>query len=174
MVDTPELKPIVGQGHPLSPDRGKLLSADDEKRIDEKGRPVVSGKLWSQAGTGMYLVVLMRDQPLQSDIPIVGRTDITLGLAFGGSGSTVLTVGVSKGGVPRFAHEYVGAALELPDDLGNDAMKRSYVIEWLVETVRECFQVRRIALPNKDSSVFQDLGMAVAAAAQKAIEGSQL
>lgn len=169
---TEDLKPIVGQGHPLDPERGKLLSVDDEKRIDEKGRPVVTGKLWSNSATGMYLVVLMHVNTLFAEKPLVGRTEITLGSAFPRAGSTKLTIAASKTGKPVFLHENVGLCLELPDDLGNDAEKRKYVIEWLVDTVLECFTVRQIKIPK--GQVRDDLMMAVAAAAQKAVEATGL
>lgn len=171
---TAEIKPIVGEGHPLDPNRGKLLSHDDERRIDEKGRPVVDGKLWGDAHTDMWLVVNMHVAPYYPDRLVVGRTEIALGEAFGGAGSTKLSIAVSKKGKPVFMHEIVGGCLELPDDLGSDAAKRQYVIEWLLGTVFECFEVRQIALPDKKSQTMQDFGMALAAAAQKAIEGSGL
>lgn len=46
-------------GKPGHPDFQKMLSADDEKRVDEKGRPVVLGLPWSVAGTGLYITVLV-------------------------------------------------------------------------------------------------------------------
>lgn len=168
-----DLKPIVGQGHPLDPNRGKLLSVDDEKRIDEKGRPVVDGKLWGESATGMYLIVMMHDSIFMTEKPVVGRTEIALGGAFL-AGSCKLSIAVHKNGKPTFLHEIVGACLELPDDLANDKQKRQYVIEWMVSTVLECFEVRKIRLPSPDSSTMKDLMLAVSAAGQKAIEASGL
>lgn len=168
-----DLKPIVGQGHPLDPNRGKLLSVDDEKRIDEKGRPVVDGKLWGDSATGMYLIVMMHDSIFMTEKPVVGRTEIALGGAFL-AGSCKLSIAVHKHGKPTFLHEIVGACLELPDDLANDKQKRQYVIEWMVSTVLECFEVRKIRLPSPDSSTMKDLMLAVSAAGQKAIEASGL
>ena len=168
-----DLKPIVGHGHPMDPNRGKLLSVDDEKRIDEKGRPVVDGKLWGDSATGMYLIVMMHDSVFMTEKPVVGRTEIALGGAFL-AGSCKLSIAVHKQGKPTFLHEIVGACLELPDDLANDKQKRQYVIEWMVSTVMECFEVRKIRLPSPQSATMQDLMMAVSVAGQKAIEASGL
>lgn len=166
-----DIKPIVGQGHPLDPNRGTLLSEDDEKRIDDKGRPIVDGKLWGDAATGMYLGVMIHEAMFATDLPVVGRTEVSLGSNFVGAGSSKLSIFASKTGKPTFLHEYVGACLELPDDLGQDATKRQYVVEWLTETVKECFGVRKIDIP-KDK--VEDLAYAVAMSSEKAIEATGL
>ena len=168
-----DLKPIVGQGHPLDPNREKLLSVDDERRIDEKGRPVVDGKLWGDSATGMYLIVMMHDAVFMTERPVVGRTEIALGGAFL-AGTRKLSIAVSKTGKPVFLHEIVGACLELPDDLGQDKQKRQYIIEWLTATVMECFEVSKIRMPSPDSNTMMELKVAVAVAAEKAIEATSL
>jgi hypothetical protein len=165
-----DIKPIVGQGHPLDPNRGKLLSADDERRIDDKGRPIVDGKLWGDAATGIYVGVVMHEAIFATDRPVVGRSEISLGNNFERAGRTKLSI-YSSQGKPTFNHETVGACFELPDDLGQDATKRQYVVEWLTETVKECFELRKIPIP-KDK--VEDLAIAVAMAAEKAIVATGL
>ena len=83
------------------PDFQKSLTDVEAKIVDDQGRPVVSEKPWSAAGTDLYL-----------------------------------SVTVSKG-KPRLDRPYHGAALELPDDLGRDNLKKRYVLEWLIATVDE-------------------------------------
>lgn len=164
-----DLKPIVGEGYPLDPDRKKVLSADDEKRVDEKGRPIVDGKLWSEAASGAYLVIILSSGAvaISADKQFVGVTEIDLGPAFKAP-NFKLSMMVSKQGKPSFHHPVVGACLELPDDLGRDKTKQQYIIEWIVHTVMECFEDRGIAIPQgtpKDELMF-----AVAQASDKAIQ----
>jgi hypothetical protein len=125
-------KPIVGHGHPMDPNRGKLLSADDEKRIDEEGRPIVRGLLWSEAASGAYLFVAVSASPLSSTKTLIG--------AHATSGPTLsnrhITVGCTIG-KPAFAQAYTGACLEIPTDLGRDDIKRDYVAQWLAHTAAE-------------------------------------
>jgi hypothetical protein len=64
-----------------------------------------------------------------------------------------------------------GACLELPADLGDDAIKRQYVVEWLVETTKESLSACRIKM-NKHR--LKKIGAAVADAANIAIKGANL
>lgn len=160
-------KPIVGQGHPLDPDRHKVLSADDEKRIDEKGRPVVDGKLWSDSGTGMYLVIALHTKPMNSDPRLTGYTELNLGM-----GGYLLSMGVSRG-KPTFTHDTVGACLELPDDLGSDELKRQYVTEWICNTVIEALADRDITLQEGETFTM-NLMECVAHASDIAIQAVKL
>ena len=160
-------KPIVGQGHPLDPDRKKILSPDDEKRIDEKGVPVVDGKLWSKSGTDLYIVVGLSNGPLVADRDIIGTAEISLD-KFG----YLLTLGVTRG-KPTFSIDVIGACLELPDDLGADAKKRGYVTEWLVNTVIESLENRDILL-SKDDTFTINLMECVAHGADIAITAAKL
>jgi hypothetical protein len=160
-------KPIVGQGHPLDPDRHKVLSADDERRIDEKGVAVVDGKLWGDSGTGMYLVVGLHTVPLSADRKMVGHSEIDTGVH-----KYKMTMAVCHG-KPTFLHPIVGACLELPDDLGSDAKKRQYVTEWIVNTVMEAFADRDIIL-TKDEVFTMNLMECVAHAADIAIQATGL
>ena len=160
-------KPIVGQGFPLNPDRHKVLSSDDEKRIDEKGVPVVDGKLWSQSGTGMYLVIGLSTDTLKADRRFIGQSEVTLG-KFG----YILTMGVTLG-KPTCTQDVVGACLELPDDLGSDAKKRGYVTEWICNTVIESLADRKIALKGDDPFTM-NLMECVSHASDIAIQGAKL
>lgn len=164
-----EDKPIVGQGHPLDPDRHKVLSADDEKRVDEKGFSVVDGELWSECGSGLYLCVGVHTRPLKANVAIIGHSEINLGL---GSDNYLLSTGVSNG-KPTFDHDIVGACLELPNDLGSDAKKRQYVAEWLIATVMESLEDQKIPLV-KDSTFAINLVECVAHAADIAIVAAKL
>ncbi len=151
-----------------------LLSENDEKSLDDKGNPIIEGKLWSQAPTGMYLGICMHQDMFQTIKPVVGRTEISLGHSFRGAGSTKLSMFVSKTGKPTFLHEMVGACIELPEDLANDSIKRQYLTEWIVETVVECFQVRKIGTPPKNSNHMMDFMLAIAEGSEKAIRSSGL
>jgi hypothetical protein len=162
-----DIKPIVGQGHPLDPDRSKILSEDDEKRIDEKGNPIVEGKLWSKASTGLYLVIALHTVPLSADRLFKGHSEIDTGIH-----KFKLTMGVTEG-KPTFLHDTVGACLELPDDLGTDAIKRQYVIEWIVDTVMEAFADRNIIL-KKEEVFTMNLVECVAHASDIAIQATGL
>ncbi len=128
-------EPVVQVGHP---DFQAQLSPGDEKRVDEKGRPVVLGLPWSEAATGLYLTVhlsaVQHGHGPKADRKVHGRS---LGYPTK-SGETphALTLVVSLG-KPRFSVGGWGASLELPSDLAQDALKVTYVTEWFLDTVRE-------------------------------------
>ena len=124
-------KPLVGHGHPLDPNRGKVLSEGDEKRIDEEGRPIVDGLLWSQAASGAYIFVCVSREPVRSNKTMIGATVVHKNLA-----PNLLTIGCTVG-KPIFNVPFWGAALEVPTDLGRDAIKRDYVAQWLAHTAAE-------------------------------------
>jgi hypothetical protein len=135
MRDDPLLQPVVGVG---TPDFQEALSDGDQKKIDEKGAPIVLGLPWSEAGTGLYLsVYLVRVAPgvkLGADRPVLGRA---LGMPPCEDGVVrALGVFVSRG-KPVWNLGGHGAALELPSDLGQDALKVKYVTEWFIDTVKE-------------------------------------
>jgi hypothetical protein len=160
--------PIVGQGHPLDPNRGQVLSEDDEKRMDDQGRPIAEGLLWGKAGTGLYLCIAVTKGIPWVDRPLIGgtHTDVSKKLR--------LTLGVAHGR-PRLQQEFWGAALELPVDLGRDKVKRQYVVEWLKDTVLEAIEACESATgaPARAGSV-TELGLWVAAAAETAIHKAGL
>lgn len=136
----------VGAGNPLSPYNDQKLSEDDEKSIDDKGRPTQMGKLWSKSGTGVYLVVGLHTQESSSPVrPLKAKVDIDLSKALSKGWS--LCVGTSIG-KPTFLHPIIGACLELPDDLAADPIKRQYVVEWLVNTVDEAMKDRSLSVPR--------------------------
>ncbi len=138
-ADLPD--PIVGQGHPLDPNRGKVLSEDDEKRIDEQGRPIVDGLLWSKAASGAYLwVTASREAVGSNSHTLIGASCIKKNL-----GGVQLTLGCAIG-VPTFSVPTAGACLELPTDLGRDAAKRDYVAQWLAHTAAESLVIMGVDL----------------------------
>jgi hypothetical protein len=135
MRDDPLLQPVVGVG---TPNFQEALSDGDQKKVDEKGVPVVLGLPWSEAGTGLWLsVYLVRVAPgskLGADRPVLGRS---LGLPTCPDGiERALGIFVSRG-KPVWNLGGYGAALELPSDLGQDALKVKYVTEWFIDTVKE-------------------------------------
>ncbi len=167
----------TGVGNPADPNYRKLLSAEDEKRVDDKGNLVVAGELWSKASTGLYLVVALcgRGSPSEYTPFLIseGRADIALDWLDNKSGAThkwCLTIAGAKG-KPRWLQPVWGAALELPADLATDELKSSYVVEWLVETVKESLEGCGIT-PNK--TVMKKLGAAVADAANISIRATGL
>ena len=155
----------TGVGNPLSPYTDELLSVDDEKGIDDKGLKIVEGLLWSKAATDTYLwVSLWVGNELTQLVPGgTGQSDISLDSIFSGGWS--LSLGISQG-KPRFNLPTVGAALELPHDLGDDAIKRQYVAEWLSNTVVEALQDRQLDV--KDAPL-GDLALLIADASNRAI-----
>lgn len=124
--------PIVKTGHP---DFQKDLSEADQKKVDEKGRAVVLGLPWSEAGTDLWLTVFVSNlwltgQPSKMDRKAWGKH---LGLP---DQARSLGLFVTSG-KPRFANPGWGASLELPSDLARDELKVRYVTEWVIETVKE-------------------------------------
>lgn len=125
-------KPIVGHGHPLDPNRGQLLSEDDERRVDEKGRPIASGLLWGNSHTGAYIcVAVCKDGDWGASKTCIGHT-ATEKYLDGRRIHVFCSVGKPKITVP-----YFGACLELPSDLGRDDTKQQYVTEWVAATAAE-------------------------------------
>lgn len=125
--------PVVGHGHPMDPNRDKLLSADDEKRIDEEGRPVAIGELWSNAKTGAYINIAVT-----YGTPTLASDKTMLGYAATGKNLDDRFIHVfCTVGKPKIFQKFVGAALELPSDLGRDAVKQKYVTEWVAATAAE-------------------------------------
>lgn len=130
----------VGVGDPDDPYRDQLLSVEDERRLDSKGRSVVQGKLWSEAPTGLWLTVALGGGPLASLQMPVGGTSLSVPAGIVSGADYRLFVGTFRDTKPTFGVPTVGACLELPDDLGRDEIKRKYVTEWLAHTTVECFQ----------------------------------
>lgn len=155
----------TGVGNPLSPYTDELLSADDEKGIDDKGLKIVEGLLWSKAATDLYLwVALWVGDELTQLVPGgTGQSDISLDSVYDGGWS--LSLGVSKG-KPRFNLPTVGASLEIPYDLGDDSIKRQYVAEWLVNTTVEALSDRQL---DTGHTPLGDLALLLGDAANRAI-----
>jgi hypothetical protein len=157
----------TGVGNPLSPYTDELLSVDDEKRIDDKGLKVAEGLLWSEAKTDQYLwIALWKGSELTQLVP-GGRNQSDIDVSNVWGGNWQLSLGMSQG-KPRFNKPTVGAAIEIPLDLGEDSIKQQYFGEWVSTTVVEALQDRQ--LPIEPSKV-GDLGILVARAADRAIGG---
>lgn len=163
----PKIK--TGVGNPLSPYQDTVLTLEEEKSIDDKGRKVVHGKLWSKSGTNRYLVVALHNREMAEcltdklakvDIDLTQNLVKTLGQRY-----WTLSIMTTEG-KPRFLHGVTGACLEIPDDLAEDAIKRQYVVEWLVNTCDEAMIDRRIGI-HKNSR--KQAAAAVADAAQIAL-----
>ena len=109
----------------------KDLSAEDEKRVDDKGNLVVHKEPWSYVPTGLYLTIYGTHSK-----------DMTVNRKFYGSRIIVNGKGFCIGvmttdGKPTFNVDAWGASLELPADLAKDELKKAYVSEWIIETVKE-------------------------------------
>ena len=118
----------AGVGDPSSKYFGEMLSAEEEKRIDEKGELVVHGKAWGEAATGLYLTLFAPKVPRDFKVPygeVLPLNDRTL---------LWMDAGLGR---PRAPAEGYGISLELPSDLGRDPLKARYVSEWIIETVKE-------------------------------------
>ncbi len=126
------------EGHPLDPNRGKILTADEEKRIDGQGVSIADGLLWSKSGTGMYLVVAVTSVKPKTDRRFISGAHTVVPRAICGSvrKNLNMSVGVTFG-KPTFHCAAFGACLELPSDLGTDKVKRSYLAEWIADTAVE-------------------------------------
>lgn len=162
-----DLNPSIatGVGNPLSPYNDEVLSEADEKRLDDKGKLIADGLLWSQASTDRYIwVALWSGKELTQLVP-GGRAQSDIDLEKIYAGSWQLSIGVSEG-KPRFNLPTVGAAFELPSDLGEDSIKRQYIAEWLSETVAESLENR--GLPTNKQQL-GDLALLVAEASNRAI-----
>jgi len=161
----PIVDPKAVIGHPNDPNRGQLLSADDEKRVDDKGRPVVDGLLWSNARTGLYLFVGGSSGPLMADRPIYGARGLHLK-------NTKLSVGVTRGR-PVFNTDCWGACLELPSDLARDGLKRQYVAEWIGHTAAEALGELQVELAGHAESI-EKVAVWLCQSAEEAITQARL
>ena len=136
-----------------------MLSEADEKRIDEEGRPIVDGLLWSEAASGAYLFVCVSREAVKSGKTLIGATVVTKTVK-----PNILTIGCTIG-KPTFNVPFIGACLEIPTDLGTDAIKRAYVAAWLAHTAAE-------ALAKAGSSMGDDPILAGMCAQAVALAGN--
>ncbi len=155
-------RPIVDHGHPLDPNRGVLMTEDDEKRIDDQGRPIVDGLLWSKAASGAYIFVVVSKETLTSNKTLIGATLIEKQLD-----GRKLSIGCTIG-KPTFGVTHYGACLEIPTDLGRDGIKRDYVAQWLAHTAAEALDKGGVFLGN-DPILITLMAKAVADAGDRAI-----
>ena len=154
-------KPIVGHGHPMDPNRGVLMSEDDEKRMDDEGRPIALGLLWSKAHSGAYLVVAVTNEPPKTNKTMIGASVLEKGL-----NNHYLTIACTVG-KPQFHMAMTGACLEIPTDLGNDEIKRDYVAQWLAHTAAEALAKAGVQL--RDTIMVTRVAQEVPQAGNRAI-----
>lgn len=167
------VEPVAGVGDPSSPLYGQVLSSEDEKRIDDKGCPVISGLPWSEAGTGVYISVLAAKCLPSADRKTLGGGTCSVPSSVKGAYKGPLNLAVfTTLGRPSFNHGYVGACLELPSDLAKDELKKQYLIEWLVHTVSESLGLYGADL--SEPADVQRVGLWVSQAAQAAIQSTGL
>jgi len=162
-----KLEITTGVGDPSSPYFKQLLTEDDEARLDTKGNPVVEKSRWGDCGTGLYLVVAANvgDHPAALDRKSLG----------GGSfkyAHVNITVVTTKG-KPTMNAVFSGACLELPVDLGEDELKRRYVVEWLVDTASEAMAMWGVNISG-NPGLYEQLGLRIASTAEHAIQGTGL
>ena len=167
----------VGVGHPDDPYRGQLLSVDDERRLDERGREVVRGKPWSEASTGLYLTVALGEGDMVALRPQLNGTSFSVPERIVSGSDYRLFVGTFRDHKPAFGKPPIGAYLEIPDDLAPDALKRKYVTEWIAHTTVEAFTKIGIAFQmnhNELGAEFVKLATMVCMAAEDSIKDAGL
>ena len=120
----------VGMGLPGEPK--ELLTAREEKSLDDKGRLVVHKEPWSYVPTDLYLTVWVSEERgagvVKCERPMTGGS-ILLGF-----GHVMMITGTQ--GKPAFDQNGWGVSLELPSDLASDPLKKSYVTEWVIDAVK--------------------------------------
>jgi len=162
-----ELDPDItsGVGDPTSPIYRKLLTAEEEKLVDDKGNLVARLKPWSEVGTGLYLTVALHIKSRAvTQFPTgapKAQVDMDLSNTLNQTGRWTMSFLVTEG-KPRFTHATVGLAIELPDDLGTDDIKRQYLVEWIANTARESLHDRKLTCRD-DSRVQLSFALADAA-----------
>ena len=138
----------------------------DPQKVDDTGRPVVHGKPWSECGTGVFLNVLVsRSGAIRLDRRWTGRN---IPLPSRLWGELWLHISATKGKPIADAPTW-GACLEVPSDLGDDDLKKTYVTEWFIETVREAMVLSGHS-SNELASAREDMVWAV----EDALRGQNL
>ena len=167
----------VGVGDPTSPVHGQLLSVEDEKRLDADGKEVVRGKLWSESHTGLFLTIALGEGPMVALAPQRSGTSFSVPAGIVHGADYRLFVGVFDNKPPTWGKPVVGAAIELPDDLGQDEIKRKYLTEWIAHTTVECFENRGIRFQmnhEKLGVAFTKMAAMVCMAAEDSIRDTGL
>ncbi|MCP4899887.1 MAG: hypothetical protein GY906_23210 [bacterium] len=134
-------KPGFPEGHPLhgktEGDGGLALSAVD-------GKPTILKKFWSNAGTGLWLVIGICRPPILGHIVEIQGSPMVL---------TIYTEDIGRSGAfmgnvrrPVAPKEGVWTCLELPSDLAQDELKQEYVRHWIEHTTAEMLQKAAIAV----------------------------
>ena len=167
----------VGVGDPNNPYRGQLLSVDDERRLDEKGRPVVTGLPWSEAKTGLWFTIAAGAGNLSALTPAYSGTSMSVPQRVVSGADCRIFVGCFRDQKPRFGQPVHGAAIELPSDLGQDEIKRKYLTEWIAHTTIEALAGLGIAFRMDDPDLgveFVKMATMVTMAAEAAIKDAGL
>ena len=166
--------PEAAVGHPNDPHRGELLSAEDEKRLDDQGRPITDGLLWSEAQTDLYLVVgVTTVRPKLNKVLIGGaHADVPKAVCGKLHRNLKMTVGVTLG-PPAFHCPSWGACLELPSDLGRDRIKQQYIAEWIANTAVEALRMAGVNF-KRDPERTDAIGLWVSEAANLSINQAGL
>lgn len=155
----------TGYGDPGSKFFGQVLSTDEEKRLGQDDEMIAEGLLWSEAGTGMYLTIGVSDSHKMAwDRACICAVTEHLGNKALWVMTTAGKPTVKEGG-------FWGASLELPVDLGADALKQQYVTEWITETMQESWEQASLMVISGDANApkREKLFMWVATAVERAI-----
>lgn len=167
----------VGLGHPDDPYRGQLLSVEDERRLDEKGQPVVKGLAWSEARTGLWLTIAAGAGALSGLSPAHSGGCFSISPRIVRGADMRLFVGTFRDAKPVFSTPTCGACLELPSDLGSDSIKRKYVTEWIAHTVIEALSGIGLTFDMSDENLgpeYKKLAIMATWSAEDAIKDSGL
>jgi len=161
----------TGVGDPSGKYFGQDLTAEAEKRIDSKGDPIVEGLAWSDSGTGIYLSISVSEGKPKVLGGIKGGNQMSVSKSL--TNRPLVLTCVATEGKPVLDRKYAGAALEVPSDLGQDSIKRKYVVEWIKDTSAESLAMFGVDV-STNKSAFTEMGLSVAMAAESALEGAGL
>lgn len=167
----------IALGHPDNPYRGQLLSAEDERRLDEKGQEVVKGVPWGEAQTGLWLAVAVGSGPLSAHVPPIGGTSFSISQRITRGADMRLFVGTFRDTKPRWSTATTGACIELPHDLAQDEIKRKYLTEWLAHTCVEALIMAGVGFDMHHETLgieYQKVAVQAAWAAEDAIGSTGL
>ena len=125
-------------GHPDPNHPTNLFKGDAAKLVDYHGNPVVSKAAWGDQSTDLWLSLAVSTMAPGIKTPKEAG-DIKPNVTRSQFGGVWFTMAVTEGR-PSYTTPTFGLALELPADLANDDLKKTYVYEWLRDTALECLQ----------------------------------